>query len=72
MVLHQVRMDGEVLDLVLWRAYGRAGEPLVEETLRTNPGLAEQGPIMPLGMTIGLPDKPVVQPYRQTAISLFD
>jgi len=53
-----VRQEGLMLDLILWRRYGRRGQTLVEATLGMNVGLAAHGPILPFGISILLPDLP--------------
>lgn len=68
---YTVRQHGLMLDLILWRRYGRRGEPLVGLTLSNNPGLAELGPILPMGTVILLPDLPKPGPFVATSVSLF-
>lgn len=65
--------DNLSLDLLLYRRDGRAGQALLEAALEANPGLAERGPVLPVGLVVVLPDRPVVvrQALRQP-ISLFD
>lgn len=46
---------GDMVDLVCWRTYGdEAG--FTEAVLDANPGLADDGPILPAGVVIDLPD----------------
>ena len=52
-------VDGDVLDAICWRRYGEDGARQVPAVLAANPGLAERGPILPAGVTIALPDRPV-------------
>lgn len=59
--------EGDVLDALCWRYYGR--EDVVTKVLDTNPGLAEQGPVLVAGIYIRLPD--VKSPVKQL-ISLWD
>ena len=47
--------DGDRLDQICWRYYGRAGGA-VEAVLEANPGLADSGPILDAGLRIELPD----------------
>lgn len=58
-------LDGDVLDWICWRYYGRQGGA-VEAVLAANVGLAERGPIYPAGVLVTLPDlaEPVIQPTR--------
>lgn len=49
--------QGDTLDLILYRHYGYTAG-ITEQVLALNPGLAEQGPILPMGTLITLPDAP--------------
>lgn len=46
--------DGDVLDWVCWRHYGR--EDAVVSVLEANRGLAALGPVLPAGIDVLLPD----------------
>lgn len=63
------------LDLLLWRAYGRAGNTsaMLRAALALNSGLAARGAVIPLGTIVTLPDAPSAA-ARQTrrAVNLFD
>lgn len=48
--------DGETLDEIVWRHYPRTVANALERVLGANPGLADHGPILPLGTVIQLPD----------------
>ena len=71
--MHYRTKDGDVLDALCHKHYGReAGRPVrgtqtgaVEAVLEANPGLADQGPILPAGLLIILPDLPEPVPHRQ-------
>lgn len=65
-----VKADGLVLDLLLWRRHGTAGQTLIEETLDRNPGLAALGVTIPPGTTIVLPDLPASS-SPAVAVDLF-
>jgi phage tail protein X len=58
---------GDRLDLICEQHYQRRAQA-VETVLKANPGLAEQGPILPAGLRIELPDLPAAvlqtQPVR--------
>lgn len=57
--------QGETLDLICWRHYGlRRG--IVERVLNANYGLANQPPVLPMGLSIVLPDIP--QPTQTAPI----
>jgi phage tail protein X len=46
--------DGETLDLICWRHYGRTAG-VVEKVLVANRHLAEYGAVFPAGVRIALP-----------------
>ena len=48
--------QGEVLDAIVWRHYGRAD--VIVAVLDANPGLADLGPVLPTRTAIVLPDIP--------------
>lgn len=50
-------IDGDMVDAVCRRHYGRR-RGAVEAVLAANPGLAAQGPLLPAGVEILLPDLP--------------
>jgi len=49
--------DGDLLDWVAWRFYGRTADT-VAAVLAANPGLAEWGPVLPGGLVVWLPEVP--------------
>ena len=66
MVAVQVAQDGMTLDLVVWRAFGRQDQGLVEQTLALNPGIAAVGSILPIGTRVVLP-----QPAKRNTVRLW-
>jgi len=48
--------DGDTVDLIVWRYYGRQNNLIVERVLEENPGLADHGPSLPAGLRIALPE----------------
>ena len=48
--------DGDTVDMIAWRYYGRQDGNVVEQVLDANPGLADRGPILEAGLLITLPD----------------
>ena len=65
--------DNLTVDLLLYRRDGRAGQALVEETYELNPGLAADGPVLPVGRVVLLPDRPSrPRPALREPVSLFD
>ncbi|WP_454834372.1 tail protein X [Rahnella aceris] len=47
--------QGDTVDLLCWRYYGRTGS-VVEQVYAANVGLAAQGAILPHGYAVELPD----------------
>ncbi len=58
----------DTLDRLCWRALGRTD--IVEATLALNPGLADQGPVLPAGFLVELAT-PAATNTRVT-VSLWD
>lgn len=57
--------DGDMIDAICMDHYG--SQDMVVQVYEANPGLAERGPVLPLGLVISLPDKavePVAKPLR--------
>ena len=61
--------QGDTVDLICHRHYGRTAG-ITEEVLLANPGLADKGPILPIGTLVRLPVQ-AQQPVR-TSIKLWD
>lgn len=55
-VVYYRSKEGDTVDLVVWRYYGRQNELIVERVLEENPGLADYGPVLPEGVRIALPE----------------
>jgi phage tail protein X len=53
--------QGDTIDALCWRQYRRTAG-LVEIVLELNPGLADLGPVLPLGLEIEMPDQPATKP----------
>lgn len=49
-----VALEGDMLDQLLWRDAGR-GPAEISRVLDANPGLADLGPILPLGTIVIVP-----------------
>lgn len=47
--------DGDTVDLIVWKHYGRQNAGLVERVLAANPGISDFGAILPLNTRIMLP-----------------
>ena len=54
-----VSLDGEAVDALVLRAYGRQDGRLVERVLDANPGLAGRGVLLPAGVEVICPPLPV-------------
>ncbi|PZU93134.1 MAG: phage tail protein [Chelatococcus sp.] len=63
--------DAMTLDLVIWQAFGRQDEQLVEQTLALNPGLAAAGTVLPVGLEIMLPEPPAQRRRVRDTIRLW-
>lgn len=63
-------LQGDTLDLICWRYYGRTAGVL-EQVLESNRGLAELGPILPMGTMVTLPDQPA-QAGNKQIVQLWD
>lgn len=48
--------DGDTADYIAWKYYGTQDGQVVEQLLAANPGLADRGPVLPLGLLVTLPD----------------
>ncbi|MEH6565108.1 MAG: tail protein X [Halopseudomonas sp.] len=62
--------QGDTVDAICWRYYGRTAG-VTEAVLEANPGLADLGPILPMGQTVHLPAI-TQQAEQQTAVNLWD
>ena len=64
--------QGDTVDAICWRHYGHTAG-VTEQVLLANPGLADLGPILPLGTAVTLPDLPT-QPAETTRqlVNLWD
>lgn len=62
--------DGDVVDDICYRQYGRSDYAL--QVYELNPGLAEYGPRLPAGLIIQLPEISKPEAPELPKISLFD
>lgn len=63
-------VQGDTVDLICWRHYGRTAG-VMEQVLEANRGLADLGPILPMGTIITLPAQPV-QAGNKQVVQLWD
>ena len=64
-----VSVQGDTVDLICRRAYGDESG-FVEQVLSANPGLAEFGPVLPIGTVVFLPE--LAKPADLPTLSLWD
>ncbi|MCG5240470.1 tail protein X [Azospirillum doebereinerae] len=57
MAARYVTRDGDTVDWIAWKHYGKA-DGAMEAVLAANHGLADAGPVLAAGLTITLPDLP--------------
>jgi phage tail protein X len=62
--------QGDTVDALCFRHLGRT-RSVVEVTLELNAGLADYGPVLPLGLAVDLPEPPNDQSTVQL-VNLFD
>ena len=62
--------QGDTVDLLVYRHFGRT-RGLVEVVLELNPGLADLGPVLPLGTVVELPTAQADQTSKKL-IQLWD
>ena len=60
--------DGDTVDYICWRFYGRENSGQVEAVLSANPGLAARGPELPAGVEIVMP---IITPRPITIRKIF-
>ncbi|MBB4287646.1 tail protein X [Roseospira goensis] len=63
--------QGETVDLICRRAYGRETAENLAAVLDLNRGLAALGPVLPTGTLVRLPDPPA-DPPRVAVVRLWD
>ncbi|CAN0621057.1 Phage tail protein [Burkholderia multivorans] len=67
----QIRsMQGDTVDLLCWRHYGRT-DGTVEAVLEANANLADRGLVLPLGTIVEMPDVATVE-STAPLLQLFD
>jgi phage tail protein X len=72
MPLQYLTKQGDVLDAIAFGQYGACTEDTLNAVLAANYGLATYGPILPMGLTITLPDQAPTTPPVSTGVSLWD
>lgn len=67
----KVVQDGMTVDLLIWRAFSRQDQLLVEQTIAINPGLATLGTILPVGTIVTLPEPPSPKARLRETVKLW-
>lgn len=62
--------QNDTVDALCWRFYGRTAG-VTEAVLEANPGLADYGPFLPLGLIVNMPEAQASAPQRQV-VNLWD
>lgn len=62
--------QNDTVDALCWRHYGRTAG-VTEAVLQANPGLADHGPTLPLGLAVQMPETHTAAPQRQM-VNLWD
>lgn len=62
--------QNETVDALCWRFYGRTAG-VTEAVLDANPGLADNGPVLPQGLVVNMPEAQASAPQRQM-VNLWD
>jgi phage tail protein X len=64
---------GDTADAIAFKYYGSLAGQVMEQLLDANPGLADQGPLLPEGVTVVLPAiKPSTTSTKAQGIKLWD
>ena len=66
-----VKGEGITLDLLLHRKYGVPGRALMPTALTLNPGVSDNGPFIPLGTSVVIPDLPASSSSTTKVVTLF-
>lgn len=62
--------QGDTVDVLCWRVYGRTAG-VTEVVLEANPGLADLGPVLPMGTAVVLPEI-IAQAEQRQMVNLWD
>ena len=67
----KVERENMTVDLVVWQAFGRQDEGLVEQVLALNPDIADIGIMLPVGIEVELPEPQARPRTRQDVVRLW-
>ena len=63
-------VQGDTVDILAWRHYG--SEQYAAAIYEANPGLADLGPILPIGTIVSLPSTGDVIPAEEPTVHIWD
>ncbi|KZY95251.1 MULTISPECIES: tail protein X [unclassified Erythrobacter] len=69
--MNVLSIEGDTLDLICWRELGRTAG-VVEAAVAANPGIADLGPVLPMGTPVVLPDVAIAAPGTRDIVQLWD
>lgn len=73
--IEEIRVEGDdiTLSLLVWRRFQTRTPGVVERALNLNPGLADLGPVLPVGTVVRIPvDAPDKPPEQRPVVRLWD
>lgn len=62
--------QGDTVDAICYRTYGRTAG-VTEQVLKANTGLADRGPVLPIGTLVHLPDSNAATHSQPPLIQLW-
>ena len=60
--------QGDTVDYIAWKYYGTTSRQVVERLLNENQGLADMGPVLPMGTPVHLPDIPPTENVKSVRL----
>lgn len=64
--------EGDTVDYIAYKYYGNTNNRIVEKILDANSLLAEQGPILPAGLILELPEQTQTPVLSNRKVKLWD
>jgi phage tail protein X len=65
-----ITREGDSVDFIAWKFYGSTANQVVEAVLAANRGLADNGPVLPAGLSVTLPE--IAAPSKTKGVKLWD
>lgn len=65
-----ITREGDSVDFIAWKFYGSTANQVVEAVLAANRGLADNGPVLPAGLSVALPE--IAAPSKTKGVKLWD